>query len=198
MGLSNEPALRAAFRKDTWIRKEFAMVDWQKALDGPEAYFPASSPGPFIAPTVRMPRFTKRSFVTSTPSDTACQIVIPYLLLLFLTIAVAVLAWIRVLRRLTVWAASKRFKLNGMPRFTIKDLLIATTLVAVGAGLIAFWMRTPELDTESWLFLPALVVCWYGGGAFIGAGLFIPFKRPLTGVFIAVVIQTLLGIVIIR
>ena len=84
MGMSSDPALRAVFRQDTWIRKDFAMIDWQKALDGPEAYFPASSPGPFIAPTVRMPRFAKRSFVTSTPSNTAYQIIIPYWMLFFL------------------------------------------------------------------------------------------------------------------
>jgi hypothetical protein len=124
MGMSNEPALRAAFRQDTWIRKEFAMVDWQKALDGPEAYFPASSPGPFIAPTVRMPRFTKRSFVTSTPSDTAYQIIIPYWLLFFFTLAVAALPWIR-------WSK----------RFSLRIALFATTLVAVVLGTIMWSSR---------------------------------------------------------
>jgi hypothetical protein len=119
MGMSNDPALRAAFRQDTWIRKKFAMVDWQKALDGPEAYFPASSPGPFIAPTVRMPRFTKRSFFTSTPSGTAYQIVMPYWPLLFFTLTVAALPWIS-------WSK----------RFSLRTALIATTLVAVALGAI--------------------------------------------------------------
>jgi hypothetical protein len=124
MGMSNDTALRAAFRQDTWIRKEFAMVDWQKALDGPEAYFPASSPGPFIAPTVRMPRFTKRSFVTRTPSDTAYQIAIPYWLLLFFTLAVSALPWTR-------WSK----------RFSLRTALFATTLAAVVLGIIMWSSR---------------------------------------------------------
>jgi hypothetical protein len=77
-----------------------------------------------------------------------------------------------------------------MPRFTIRDLLVATTLIAVGAGMIAFLFRgrdaSNELGDWSTLFF------WYGGGAFIGAGIFTPFKRPWTGVITGLVIQTLL------
>ena len=79
-----------------------------------------------------------------------------------------------------------------MPRFTIKDLLIATALIAIGAGALAFLFRGGEglfaagLGSEA-----AVLVLWIGGGACIGAGLLTPFKRPLVGAVIGMVIQTI-------
>ena len=76
-----------------------------------------------------------------------------------------------------------------MPRFTIKDLLLATTLVAIGAGTWAFLFRgvvaTSRMGAD-------IMMLWIVGGAFIGAGLVAPFKRPWEGAIVAIVLQFLL------
>lgn len=80
-----------------------------------------------------------------------------------------------------------------MPRFTIKDLLIATTLIAVGTGMIAVVLRG-----DAWLWprgnLAVLTVfaLWLSGGGCIGAGLLIPFKHPLVGASAGILIQAFL------
>ena len=80
-----------------------------------------------------------------------------------------------------------------MPRFTVRDLLIATTLVAIGAGALGLMYRIWEALAEAgFVTVPILLLLWFGGGAFIGAGLFTPFKRPWTGVICGLVIQILL------
>ena len=69
-----------------------------------------------------------------------------------------------------------------MPRFTVKDLLRATTLIAIGAGLLNLPVQFPEAEIwtgemgsrEFWL-----TVC--AGAALIGAGVFTPFGRPWLG-----------------
>ena len=68
-----------------------------------------------------------------------------------------------------------------MPRFTIKDLLIATTLIAVGATMIwmIFNLTIARHDPVSRFY--TLYTLWAGGGAFTGAGILTPFKRPWLG-----------------
>src|SRR4051794_13778104 len=41
-------------------------------------------------------------------------------------------------RKLIIGSQAGNVKLEGMPRFSIKDLLIATTCIAMGIGLLAF------------------------------------------------------------
>ena len=78
-----------------------------------------------------------------------------------------------------------------MTRFSLKNLLLATTLVSDGMGLIYFANQHPNLNgDETW----ELIIGWFGGGAFVGAALTTPFKRPWTGAIIVVVMQLLLGI----
>jgi hypothetical protein len=79
-----------------------------------------------------------------------------------------------------------------MPRFTVKDLLTTTTLTAVGAGGLAFVFQNGE-EIKRAYGAAVFAVFWFGGGACIGAGLFTPFKRPLTGAIIGVVFQFLLS-----
>jgi hypothetical protein len=79
-----------------------------------------------------------------------------------------------------------------MPRFTVKDLLLATTLIAIGAGTLAFLFQNGEQIKHSY-GAAIFAGLWFGGGAFIGAGTFLPFKRPWTGAVIGVVIQFLLS-----
>jgi hypothetical protein len=73
-----------------------------------------------------------------------------------------------------------------MPRFSIKDLMLATTLVAVGMGLIYVAYQAclhPRFGNyAAFQFSGGL----FGGAALIGAGMLIPFKRPWTGTIIAV------------
>ena len=62
-----------------------------------------------------------------------------------------------------------------MPRFTVKDMLVATAIVAVGALLIGVTRTVPAggVGRESSLWIP---VCAYAGAAIIGAGLIYPFR----------------------
>lgn len=68
-----------------------------------------------------------------------------------------------------------------MPRFTVKDLLRATTLIAVGAGTLGYVFTFPRHfkagDPTPWL----LVLSVYGAFALIGAGLGTLVHRPLLG-----------------
>lgn len=78
-----------------------------------------------------------------------------------------------------------------MPRFSQRDLLPAMGLIAAGvACLVAlFSFEPPWNDVKGY----AAVVLWLVAGGFIGAGLLAPFKRPITGAVIGVLIQLLLG-----
>jgi hypothetical protein len=81
-----------------------------------------------------------------------------------------------------------------MPRFTIKDLLITTTLIAIGVGILTFLFRNVVLMEQ--LFgdnaVVAAIVLWLVSGAMISAGLFVPFRHPWMGAAIGLVIQALL------
>jgi hypothetical protein len=79
-----------------------------------------------------------------------------------------------------------------MPRFTVKDLLIVTTLIAIGAGALAFVFQNGE-EIKRAYGAAVFAGFWFSGGAFIGAGLFLPFKRPWTGAIAGVVFQFLLS-----
>jgi hypothetical protein len=68
-------------------------------------------------------------------------------------------------------------------------MLFATTLIAIGAGTWAFLFRgivaTRRMGVDS-------IMLWIVGGAFIGAGILTPFKRPWEGAIVAIVFQFLL------
>ena len=79
-----------------------------------------------------------------------------------------------------------------MPQFSIKSLLIATTLVSLGMGLLYFaYQHRYTPDDEAWE-----LGAFFGGGALIGAGAMTPFKRPLRGAIIAVVLMLLAALVL--
>ena len=78
-----------------------------------------------------------------------------------------------------------------MPRFTVKRLLLATTLVCIGVGMIACLehsrLRLNNVDSlANWA---AVLFLWFGGGASIGAGLLTPFQRPWIGAVMGVAFQ---------
>jgi hypothetical protein len=68
-----------------------------------------------------------------------------------------------------------------MPRFSIKVLLVAMTLVAGGMGLIYFAFQHPNLRGDETLQLAG---GWLGGGVLIGAGMFTLFGKPWFGAII--------------
>jgi hypothetical protein len=123
LGLTNDPSLSATFVKNRWLWKRFPMSRWQEALDGPVAYYVASAPGPFLSISIRKPSFSTTSFSTSTPAADAYEANVPYWMLVVIVSLAAVGPWLP-------WSN----------RFSLRTLLIATTLVAVGLGLIV-WLR---------------------------------------------------------
>ena len=81
--------------------------------------------------------------------------------------------------------------LNDMPRFTVKDMLLAITLIAVGAGVQSFLVRNPDALRGPGDIAALLMLLGYCGGACIGAGLLLPFKRALKGAVIGIAVQSL-------
>jgi hypothetical protein len=78
-----------------------------------------------------------------------------------------------------------------MPKFSIKHLMIATSLISVGCYLLWYAFAHPTLHvgaSTDWL----MVLAWLGGGAFIMAGLFAPFRRARIGFCVGLAIQFLL------
>ena len=76
-----------------------------------------------------------------------------------------------------------------MPRFALKDLFLATTLIAVGMSLLYLLF-----SREPWRGWSAVVpyALAYGGSALIGAGILAPFKRPWIGAVVGVVVQVVI------
>jgi hypothetical protein len=74
-----------------------------------------------------------------------------------------------------------------MPKFSIKDLLIATTVVAVGLA-IALGMLRWDIGMYPPEDLVLMVIgIFFSGWAIIGFGLTYPFKRPILGIVIGLV-----------
>jgi hypothetical protein len=70
-----------------------------------------------------------------------------------------------------------------MPRFSIKDLLIGTALLAAGITSVCGIARLPSH--------PVVLLLWLGGSALVGAGLFAPFKRIWLGAAIGLAVAIL-------
>ena len=61
-------------------------------------------------------------------------------------------------------------------QFTIRDLLLSTTLIAAGVGALAAAFRLPVFEHELAFFL-----LYFSSGPLIGAGVFLPFGRTRLG-----------------
>ena len=67
-----------------------------------------------------------------------------------------------------------------MPRFSIKDLIVSTTLVAAGfAAALSPFRFNFEVDGRA--IWPLLLSLWFGGCMMVGAGAMYPFKRAWIG-----------------
>jgi len=73
-----------------------------------------------------------------------------------------------------------------MPRYSLKDLLLSTALVAVGMAMLYV------LFTYRWGVpnaVPLMTTVWIAGGTLIWAGLLLPFRHPWIGACVGAVIQ---------
>jgi hypothetical protein len=78
-----------------------------------------------------------------------------------------------------------------MPRFTIKDLLLSAACISLGLALLGLIYRMAPGVKE--VGLPI----WFMGGILVGAGVFVPFKRPGIGAIVGVVVQHALFFVVV-
>ncbi len=62
-------------------------------------------------------------------------------------------------------------------------LLASAALIAIGAGLLAHLFLTVQAGC---FFEPRIWVPWFSSGAFMGAGAFTPFRRPIIGAVLGV------------
>jgi hypothetical protein len=76
---------------------------------------------------------------------------------------------------------------GGMARYTLKDLLMGTTIVAVGLGMLVFAATVSARHDIGWLKATqvGLISC---GSMTIGAGIAHPFKSGWLGVAVGGVI----------
>jgi hypothetical protein len=70
----------------------------------------------------------------------------------------------------------------GPLRFSLKRLLLSTGLIAVGVAYASYW--TVHGDRPHPLGDACAFVMWIGSGASIGAGVFLPFRKPWIGAFL--------------
>ena len=75
-------------------------------------------------------------------------------------------------------------------QFSLKDLFLGTTMIAVGFGIAVLPFSTIVWD-EMWFFRLVPQGLWLGGGALIGAGLLLPYKKAAIGAVIGFVVQVL-------
>jgi hypothetical protein len=79
-----------------------------------------------------------------------------------------------------------------MPRFSIKDLLLTTTLVAIGLTMVSLVPAVEKLvyPSERWGVL--IAIFFFGGWGLVGAGLGTPFRHPiLSGLLMILVVLVL-------
>jgi hypothetical protein len=78
-----------------------------------------------------------------------------------------------------------------MPQFSVRDMLLSTTLIGGGLFLLV------RLFSEPAVGVGAKLVCWFGGGSLIGAGVFAPLGRPWAGVTIGLEVQLLIVLLVV-
>lgn len=84
-------------------------------------------------------------------------------------------------------------------QFTLKDLFLSTTLVALGLVIAVLSVSPVFLRVLPWIFwyLYVPLGLWLSGGAMIGAGVLFPFKKAAVGAVIGVVMQMVIFFILI-
>jgi hypothetical protein len=116
-GALDDPTLSQVFQRD-WMHLTFSMKYQDKKTGGPIPVFPVAVPD---SPIFTMPRFSS-PFVLRPAKSINCDLSVPYWLLVLAATSLTAAPWLR-------W------------HFSIRTLLIATTLVAVVLGLICYAVR---------------------------------------------------------
>ena len=88
-----------------------------------------------------------------------------------------------------------RDKMDGMPRFSIKDLLISTTLVALGCSAILLCVNPPQWWWGNDKFMYLYVLIFFSVGACFGSAVGRFFKRPYMGGLVGAWLQLIISIV---
>ena len=73
-----------------------------------------------------------------------------------------------------------------MLRFSLKDVFTSTTLIAIGLAVLS--LICPAYSEVS----IGVYALWFGAGASIGAGVFVPFRKIWLGATIGLLVQLLL------
>ena len=88
-----------------------------------------------------------------------------------------------------------------MPRFTTTTILASTAMVLIGAAMLVC-MVVPLDAWKSGRQIASVLGSFGlmgGSGALIGAGVLLPFKRPVIGFLLGVLIQfAVIGIMLLR
>jgi hypothetical protein len=117
-GIGDDPILQQCFTQ-RWTRRGFRTVEWDAGLLDPVAFFPAS-PHPHDAKFIHWPRYSSPLMGRGTYTE----IIIPYWLPCLAAATLATWQWLK-------WPK----------RFSLRALLIATTLVAVVLGMVVWAIR---------------------------------------------------------
>jgi hypothetical protein len=83
----------------------------------------------------------------------------------------------------------------GMPRFSLKQLLIATTCIACGIAVIAYMLKgVPYLNPDAATML-LVAGAWFLGGGLIGTGIGALLNRSWLGAAWGLAVQIVLFVV---
>jgi hypothetical protein len=117
IGGSNDQMYVSRFQRDYWINLGFSIQAWDTKKGSPFVVFNASEPYGFV----NFPYYRSPAWVGS-PGSTSYELSIPYWLLVLTLSSFSAIPWLK-------W------------RFSLRTLLIAMTLVAVGLGLAVYALR---------------------------------------------------------
>jgi hypothetical protein len=89
--------------------------------------------------------------------------------------------------------AQRRANNSRLPQFSLKQLLVSSTLIAVGLG-IEIWLFRGALGLNTPRFVPKFILdAWPFlltiSPPMVGIGLFSLFGRPILGFFIGLIVQ---------
>jgi hypothetical protein len=67
-----------------------------------------------------------------------------------------------------------------MPQFALKEMLGGMSLIAAGLAMVTVSATPVFANNENWSSGVPIGI-WYGGGLFLGAGVFAPFRKIWIG-----------------